>query len=85
MKIRDGRATLNGDNTVTEIASDEIEIVADDGRTLFGVRMRPDGSILLHAGHVCKHLDVILDDRMSIAPRDCRSITVSRIPYTPEP
>jgi hypothetical protein len=80
MKIRDLHATVNGIDKITEFPSGGIEIVADDGRTLFSIRL--EGNILLiAAGHVCKHGDVLLDDRFFIRPRAANCVDLIKPEY----
>lgn len=82
MKVRDGFAKLNGDETTTDMPSGSLDIVADDGRTLFSLRLK--GNVLeVDAGHVCKHGDELLDDRFSISPRAANLIDISKNRYEP--
>lgn len=81
MKIRDGHATLNGDKTVHDMPSDTVDIIADDGRTLFDVTLNKDGTIRVSAGSTCKHLGVILNDSLRINPMATNCIILSRPEY----
>jgi hypothetical protein len=81
MKIRDGHATINGDITEHEMPSGSVEIIADDGRTLLCITMQKDGSLRIHAGHVCKHGGKLLDDRMDIRPIASNVIEIARPIY----
>lgn len=81
MKIRDGHATLNGDKTEHEMPSGEVEIIADDGRTLLCIRLEKDGTLDVSAGVFCKHGGNLLDDRLEIRPRACNRVTIRRSIY----
>lgn len=81
MKIRDGHATLNGDNTEHEMPSGSVEIIADDGRTLLCVTVQKDGSLRIHAGVVCTHGGKLLDDRLDTRPIASNAIEITRPIY----
>jgi len=81
MKVRDGHATINGDKTEYSIPSGTVEIIADDGRTLFSVHMQKDGAMAVRAGSVCKHGDKLLDDRLDIRPIASNAIEITRPAY----
>ena len=83
MKIRDAHARINGDKTVYEMPSGGINIIADDGNTLFSIDLK-DNVLSLKSGHVCRHGDRILDDRYSIRPRASNLIEVVKSEYIPE-
>ncbi len=68
MKIRDAHATNSGDKTEYDMPSNSLDIIADDGKRLFGVSLNNDGSIRVDFGHVCKHGGASLDDIGCIIP-----------------
>ena len=61
-----------------EIDVKEIDIFADDGRVLFTIYGKPDGSIEISTGGCVKHNDIMLDSGMNISPRASNMFTVSR-------
>ena len=77
MKIRDSQAAVNGEFATQTMPSGSIDIIADDGRTLFSVRLK-DGRLEVSAGGVCKHGGVLLDEGLLIAPRYANQVVVSR-------
>lgn len=81
MKIRDAYATINGDTTEHTMPSGGLDIIADDGKTLFGIRLEKDGTIQINAGHFCKHHGVILDDSIKVTPISSNRIIVERQEY----
>ena len=81
MKIRDGYATLNGDKTEHTMPSNSLDIIADDGRTLFGITLNKDGTIRLDTGHVCKHQGILLDDQIQLRPIASNAVLVLRPEY----
>jgi len=50
------------------IPSNGLEIIADDGRTLFSVSLANDGVLRVKAGHICQHYGKFLDDTFKIKP-----------------
>lgn len=80
MRIRDCHATRNGDELIQTMPSGGLEIVGDDGRTLFSVRLK-DGQLQVMAGGVCKHEGKMLDDRISIIPHSSNHVSIVRPVY----
>ena len=80
MKIRDTHIRLPHDADHAEYSSG-IDIVADDGRTLFSIRMVDKRTIEISAGLVCKQDDVIVDDSFVIRPVSVNRIQIRRILY----
>jgi len=68
MRIRDAHAAISGDMTEYGIPSNGLEIIADDGRTLFNVSLANDGVLRVKAGHICQHYGKFLDDTFKIKP-----------------
>jgi hypothetical protein len=81
MRIRDGHATLNDDKSEHEMPSNSLDIIADDGRRLFGISLNKDGSIRVDFGHVCKHGGAVLGDFGCIIPIASNCFTVKRDEY----
>ena len=73
MKIRDSFATLNGDDTEYEMTSGGLEIVGDDGRTMFCISLK--GNVLsIDGGMVCRQDEKLLDDRFILRPKAANCI-----------
>ena len=83
MKIRDSFAILNADKTVTELPSGGLEVVGDDGRALFSLKL--DGNVLcISAGSVCRQSDgTLLDDRFVIRPVADNCVDIIKVPCKP--
>ena len=78
MRIRDAHAAISGDMTEYGIPSGGLEIIADDGRTLFSVSLAKDGSLRVTAGHICQHYGKFLDDTLKIKPISTNLIELHR-------
>lgn len=81
MKIRDSHATINGDPTEYEMPSGSLDIIAEDGRSLFSIRELEGGVVEIHSGCVTKHGGVLLDDRMYVIPRSSNQVFIQRPKY----
>lgn len=81
--IRDGFATINGDKTVCEMPSGSLEIVAQDGRTLFSISIDSEGAIIIWGGSVCKHHERILDDKLILFPVSSNKVCIARPEHSP--
>ena len=81
MRIRDSFAKINDDKTEHVMPSGGIDIIADDGRSLFSISLNKDGTLRVSAGHCCKHQGVLLDDVMILKPIASNCVTVARPPY----
>lgn len=81
MKIRDSFAVINGDDTVTEMPSGGLEIIAEDGRTMFALRLTKDGVLELSGGNICKHGGKLLEERISVEPMASNVIYVRKSEY----
>ncbi len=81
MKIRDSHASINNDKTEYEMPSGGLDIIADDGRTLFSIRQQADGSIEVHSGSFAKHNGKLLHDRLEIRPRSANNVIIFRPLY----
>lgn len=80
MKIRDSHARLNGDKTTTDVPSDGLEILSDDGRCIFQVRQESDHEISVWAGEYFKSKGVIYEDRFVIVPHSSNVVNLRRVP-----
>lgn len=82
MKIRDMHASINDVNEVYEMPSGGIEILAEDGRTLFTISFREGkpGQISVSAEMACKHDDQGLDTGLNIKPIAANVISMFRDP-----
>lgn len=79
MKIK--QTYLNEGNKVINIDHDAIDILADDGRELFSIHQKPDGSIEVSASSTIKHGGAILENLISIEPRCSNVVTIRRREY----
>lgn len=77
MKIRDSY----GEKKI-DLPSGGVLIIAEDGRTLFEIRLARGGvGIEISGGDVCKVQDVIYDEQITVAPVSSNRIRVFRQPY----
>lgn len=81
MNIRDSHATINNNPETFTLPSGGLQIIADDGRTLWDISFTKDGLLRVSAGHVCKHKGVMLDDHLLIRPNASNSIHLERPRY----
>ena len=84
MEVRDSFATLNNDTTIMSMPSGALEIVADDGRTLFYLRVAKDGSLEVSGGDFCKHDGLVLEERISVLPRASNVVYIRKELYAGE-
>jgi hypothetical protein len=80
MKIKSSSFFLSNDAPLTDCGSG-IEIMGDDGRSLFSVSLADDGSIEIRANGFMKHNGVMLSECLTIAPRMASTVSISRQPY----
>ena len=80
MKIRDSQAQLNGDETCYVMPSKGLEIVADDGRTLFSISLK-DNVLRVDSGAFCKHGGTLLDNEFLIAPHAANCVKLIKKVY----
>lgn len=83
IRLRDGYAVINGDDSVIEMPSDTIQILADKD-TLISVRLQKDGTILISSGGVCRHNGGTVDDTLLIKPISSTKIEITRPRYQGE-
>ena len=69
-------------NEIHSMPGNEFDILADDGRTLFTLRLNDDGTLIIEAGMTAKHNDVMLAEQLTIMPLDSRRIEIRRIKHT---
>ncbi len=81
LKIRDGHATINGDKTEYEMPSGVLDIISDDGKSLFSITLEECGKIVVSARGICRHERQILDDTIYVQPKYGNMILVLRLPY----
>ena len=58
-----------------------IEIIGEDGRTLFGIDLREGRILRIDSGNVCKHEGIMLDDRFVIAPIASNAVNIIKTEY----
>jgi len=80
MKIRDSYIRLPHDADHAEYSSG-IDIIADDGYTLFSILMIDKRTIEVSAGTVCKQDNVLIDDVFQIRPISVNRIQIQRDLY----
>lgn len=83
MKIRDAHATLNGDEIEYTMPSGSLQIVADDGHTLFELGLTKGGVLEVRAGHHCKHAGKVFEDQFRIIPSAANVFYVEKVEYKP--
>ena len=83
MRIKCSHSGFTGapEAEVFEFPSKTIDILADDGRTLFCIKQKDDGSIDVSSGSFCKHNEVMLDGQLIIQPVATNVVNVSRNEY----
>lgn len=79
MIVRDADSVKNGESKTVAIASGTLDVVADDGRTLFSLTLQPDGGLLVTGGVPAKHGGLLLSEKITIEPRDRARVVVRRI------
>lgn len=79
MKIRDSHAKINGDKTEHDMPSGGVEIIAQDGRTLFCISLEKDGAIHVSASGHCKHNGIVLEDGITVRPKASNVVHVYRL------
>lgn len=81
--VRDSFATLNGDNKVITMPSGGLDVVAEDGRTIFSISLK--GNVLhVDGGTVCKLGDgAVYDDRFMIRPVAGNCVDLVKTKYQP--
>lgn len=57
------------------------EIVAEDGRTLYDVRVSEDGTLEVSAGGTVKQAGRVLDSQLMVRPHSTNVITIMREEY----
>lgn len=77
MKIRDSYAEINGEKETIEMPSGALDVIADDGRTLFCIKLE-DGAIEVSTASFCKHEGRLYDTPISIKPRASNVVRVIR-------
>lgn len=81
MRVRDGFAEIEKDDTVFEARSGDIEIIADDNHALFSIRFFENGAISVSAGNFCKHGGKMFGSAIKISPVASNMVYIERIPY----
>lgn len=77
MKVRDSYDVINGVSRITEMVSSGLDIVADDGKTLFTIHLVDDG-IEIATGGLCKHQGKVLDSPIRVLPIGRNRIVIER-------
>jgi len=65
----------------SSILAGNLDIITEDGRNLFSIRLNKDGSIEVSAGDTCKVDGVLLDDQLRIKPIACNMVELRKPPY----
>lgn len=80
IRICNAYENIGGNATVHEF-EDTIQIMADDGNWLVGIRLTEHGVELTTALGCCKHNGEMLDSDLVVIPRGCGTVQVNRLPY----
>ena len=82
MKIRDSYNHREGNEELIEIASGELEIMGDDNRSLFSIRLSDDGSIEVSANMMTKFNGTLLDNTpIMVIPKGSNQVIIKRPEY----
>jgi len=81
MRIRDSYATLSKDETEYDMPSGGVQIIADDGRTLFDIALTGDNSIQVSVGGVCKSGGQTWDSGILLKPVASNTVKIYRPPF----
>lgn len=81
MKVRDSHATINGDTAEFEMPSGGVDIIAEDGRTLFSLTLDDNQLRVSVSGH-CKQNGAVLEDTIFVVPKCSNVVHVGRFVYT---
>jgi hypothetical protein len=77
MKIRDAHSRVSGEEKTYVMPSGGLEIVGDDGRTLYSLMLK-DGQLEVSVGGAIKHGEMILDDKLAIIPVSINRVLITR-------
>lgn len=80
MKIRDAHASINGSSEFFEMPSGGLDILSEDGRPLFGLRIK-DNVLHLNAGHTAKINGVIYEETFVIKPLASNCVEIIKNKY----
>jgi hypothetical protein len=80
MKIRNSYSRTS-DKEPFEVGSDSIDIIAEDGRPLFTIRLTEDGGLRIDSGMICRHKGVGYDDSLVITPVSSNVIQLNKPVY----
>ncbi len=80
MNTRDLHAKVNGREEVIIFPSGGLEILADDGKTLFSVRLEGN-ELIITGGNMCNHKGNLLDDTFVIKPRSPNCVNLVKVEY----
>lgn len=79
--IRDSYAKFEKDQPNIVLDTNSIDIVSDDNRPLFTIRLNCHNEIEISVGIHCKNAEVLLDDTFQIRPISLGRIALIRPPY----
>ncbi len=81
LTIRDSFAEINGDKTVYDLPSGSLDIIAQDGRTLFSIKVVEEGTgIEVYAGSTVKVNRELFSESVSVRPRSSNIVHILRTP-----
>lgn len=81
--IRDCHAVLNGSKTVHTMDGGGIDIVTENGNSLFSIYLTDDGmGIEVSASSTTMVGGEILNDTIAVKPRASNLVHIIRLPYT---
>lgn len=82
MKIKDTYGKLLDINKPDLLETgNSIEVLADDGCTLFGIELKEDGRLRIDFGSTCKHDGKLLDTTGAVIPIASNCLYVRRDEY----
>lgn len=76
MKIKDAY-----NKKIIKLNTDEIDIIADDGKTLYSIQLKKDGSLNIGTVGFCKQDGKILDTTLNMMAKASNTIIIFRNTY----
>ena len=71
------------ENKEIVIENNSIDILADDGRTLYSLELNEDGQLTVSTSSTVKVNEKILDSQVIVKPKASNVVKISREEYTP--
>lgn len=80
LKVRDSHAVLNGIKAEYEMPSGSLDIIGQDGKTLFCISVE-EGQLKVCASGQIKHGKTVLGDQLAVMAEANNVVKVFRLPY----